>query len=273
MNLTIKGNKKSDTNISGLVKQMGTLKCRLKVDITAGEILIENLDDSYVDKVIDCVDTAFDIMVLDLVPTEVKEEPPVVIPEIPQATPVTPNVTAEAIEFEKIQFSNDAVAEAVNKMMRTIYWAMYSSNANSSDICKFLISTTTEIAMKYNPKELIAFSVGDIVVCNYGHHLAGEISGGYVHSVVCDIGPTGMVYVLPITKFTEGITAEHYLTFNAEQDVKYFDWRYKGGTVLLDKGRSLRPERFHSVVGRVFPQFLEIIFEKLPAATSFNASD
>ena len=81
-----------------------------------------------------------------------------------------------------------------------IYWAMYSNKAKSHDICQYLMSTGQEIAMKYNPKAPTKFAIGDIVDCNYGSHLKNEISGGHVHSIICDIDENGLVYAVPITK-------------------------------------------------------------------------
>lgn len=255
MDLTLQVTKKESTNMSSLVKQMCSLKCRINVDLLSGRISIIDMDDENVESVIDAINEVFDITSVDIVPT-------VVVPE-----PELPVVTKDSIEFEKLEFNNAEVCEQANKMLRVIYWAMYSNNAKSSDICKYLITTSAEIAMNYNSKEPIEVSIGDVVDCNYGFHMNGEISGGHVHSIICNIDNDGMVYVLPITKTKLKGDETRFLPFSTNLDVEYINTRYIGGTVLLRMGRYVHRQRFGEVVGHVLPEF----FGKVLAALSTTA--
>ena len=261
MNLTLQVTKKESTNMSSLVKQMCSLKCRINVDSLNGKISIVDMDDDNVESVIDAINEAFDIIGVDIDPT-------VVIPE-----PEPPVVTEDSIEFEKLEFNDAAVREQANKLLRTIYWAMYSCNAKSIDMCQYLRTTVVEIAMKYTPKELTEVSIGDVVDCNYGTHLKGEITGGHVHSIVCDIDNDGMVYVLPITKARLEGDETRFLPFSANLDVEYLDnSKYTGGTVLLKMGRYVHQQRFGEVVGHVLPEFFGKVLTALSTTVNFSSN-
>lgn len=260
MKLTLQVTKRENKNMSSLVKQMCSLKCRINVDSLNGKISIVDMDDDNVESVIDAINEAFDIIGVDIVPT-------VVIPE-----PEPPVVTEDSIEFEKLEFNNAEVREQANKLLRVIYWAMYSNNAKSRDICKYLMTTGAEIAMKYNPKEPTEVSIGDVVDCNYGSHLKGEITGGHVNSIVCDIDNDGMVYVLPITKATIEGDETRFLPFSANLDVEYTDTRYTGGTVLLKMGRYVHHQRFGEVVGHVLPEFFGKVLTALSTTVNFSSN-
>lgn len=75
MNLTLKVTKKESTNMSSLVKQMCSLKCRINVDLANGNISIVDMDDNNVENVIDTISEAFDITGIDIIPTVVPTEP------------------------------------------------------------------------------------------------------------------------------------------------------------------------------------------------------
>ncbi len=245
--------------MSSLLKQMCSLKCRISVDLINGSISITDMDDNDVDSIIDAVNEAFEISSIDIVPS-------VVVPE-----PEKPVITEDSIEFEKVEFNDTEVQEQVNKLLRIIYWAMYSNKAKSRDICQYLMSTGTEIAMKYNPKVPTKFAIGDIVDCNYGSHLKNEISGGHVHSIICDIDENEMVYAVPITKTQIENDETRYLQFAANIDVEYNDARFAGGTVLLNMGRYIHQLRVIKVVGHALPEFFHKILIALPATVSFSS--
>lgn len=262
MDLKLKITQKEGTSMSGLIKQMSGLKCRIKVDIDEGECSIVGIEDNSVENVIDSIDEAFNIVGVDIVPTV----------EVPE--PEVPVVTEDSLEIAKIEFSNKSVENRVNKLMRIIYWAMYYNNASSRDICQYLMSTGVEIAMKYNTHEIVNFSIGDIVNCNFGNHLNGEISGGHVHAIVCDIDDEeGTFYAAPITKEKLEENPQKYLKFKANLDVDYTVSKYNGGTVLLKKGGYIRPERIQEVVGTVRPEFFARLLEALPDTIRFSHND
>lgn len=245
--------------MSSLVKQMCSLKCRINVDSANGNISIFDMDDNNVENVIDAINEAFDITGIDIIPTVVPPEPEKSV------------ITEDSIEFEKVKFNNTEVQEQVNNLLRAIYWAMYSRKAKSRDICQHLMSTGTEIAMKYYPNAPIKLAIGDIVDCNYGSHLKNEISGGHVHSVICDIDDNGTVYAVPITKASLEDDAAKYLPFLANVDVRYNNSRYTGGTALLKMGKYIHPLRVNAVVGHALPEFFGKLLMALPTTVDFSA--
>lgn len=146
---------------------------------------------------------------------------------------------------------------------------MYKENVSVDEIVKHLLTTGTEIAMRFNPKPSISVNVGDIVDCQYGTHLDSEISGGHVHALVCNI-VNNTVFVIPITK--QIIEGQFYLTFSAEKDVVYTEPnRYNEGTLLLDRGSYVGVERLHEVIGKALPEFFDEIIEVLPEAYCFES--
>lgn len=273
MDLNFKITQKDGTNMSSLVKQMCKLRCRIKVDAQQGEISIEGMDDNSVENVIDSVDASFNIVGVDIVPTVGFPETQELVETTETIETQEPVVTAESLEIEKIEFSNKEVEERINKLLRVIYWTMYNNQADSGEMCKYLTSVTSEIAMKYNPHELVEFSVGDIVMCNYGKNLSGEISGGHVHAVVCDIEKDGVFYAAPITKEKKKEDKLRYLPFEADLDVDYVSSEYTGGGVLLKKGGYIRAERVWEVVGKARPEFFKKLLSLLPDTVDFSYDD
>lgn len=261
MDLKLKISQKEGTSMSSLVKLMCSLKCRMKADTHKGELTIEGMDDNNIENVIDSIDEAFEIVGVDIVPTV----------ELPE--PEEPVVTAESLEIPKIEFSNKEVEDQANKLMRIVYWMIYSNKAQPRDMCQYLMSTCAEILMKYSPRELVKFSVGDIVVCNYGNHPNGEVSGGHVHAVVCDIEEDGSFYAAPITKHKIEGDQQKYLTFEHNIDVDYTESKYTGGTILLKKGKFICPERVQEVVGKARADFFGKLLAALPDTFRFSHND
>lgn len=258
MNLTLKVTKKENTNMSSLVKQMCTLKCRINVDSTNGNISIFDIDeDNNIENVIDSISEAFDIISIDIIPTVVPSELD------------KPVITEDSIELETLKFKDAEIQNQINDLLKTISRIIYSKKAKSHDICTHLISTRVEIAMKYNPNQPIKFSVGDIVDCNYGSNLGSEISGGHVHSVICSIEQDGLVYAVPITKSKFESDKAQYLQFSADVDIKYYNSIYTGGTVLLKMGKYINLQRCNTVVGHAWPEFFKKILMKLPTTIDF----
>ncbi len=265
MNLTLKVTKKESTNMSKFIKIMCSLNCRINVDSLNGNISIQDMDDEYVESVIDIISEAFDIAGVDIVPTEGATKPK------PQMINKTDN-TKDLVEFEKFDLNDEEVRNQINKLLRNISFVMNSENAESYDICKYLMTTNCEIAMKYRPDDLVKISVGDIVDCNYVNHLDGEISGGHVHSIVCDIDDEGLAYALPISKRVISDDYARYIPFKAEQDVFYNDSKYTGGSILINKGRYIHTQRVFEVVGHVLPEFFIEVLKALSNSFDFTSN-
>ncbi|MBR3002715.1 MAG: hypothetical protein IKF38_04025 [Clostridia bacterium] len=258
MNLILKVAQKEGASMVALTKVMCLLKCRVSINVPDGNITITDMEDSDVERVVDTIGEAFNIVRMDIEPT------------LDISQPEQPIVTEDSLEFEKIEFKDKEVENQVNKVLRIAYWAMYSGGAKSIDICHYFMTAGKEIAMKYNPKEPVNFSVGDIVDCNYGSHLSGEISGGHIHTIICDIDEDGSIYAVPITKQILEGDETRFLTFSANVDVDYENSQYTGGTLLLKKGRYIHQLRIVKVVGRARLEFFNKILECLPRTFDFS---
>lgn len=286
--LTFKVSSQKDGSFISLIKEIDKISCRISFDFENGFVSVENVNDIMIDSVIELVDNYYTIVGVDIdntlenstensiaaistesisdVPSNTVETDETVIETEP--TNLEPQ-TEDDLIIKKFEFQNDYLEELINKYVRTISWAMFKMNISEKEVADYIYTAIKEISMRYNKKECIDFSIGDIVDCSYGVHLPGEINGGHVAAIVCDISYDSMAYLVPITKLQTDITSHSYLTFNTPKDIVYAtDYYKKGGTALLDKGKYVRAERFNAVIGKTTPAFFEEILRKL--ATTFD---
>lgn len=295
--LTFKLSSQKDSSVVSLIKEVNKISCRIYLDLENGFVAVENVDDTMIDTVIELVDKYYTILGIDIdntieVPVE-KQESAVVVEAVEETTtedieeseaPETVETVAEKhptvlepqseddLIIKKIEFENEYVENLINKFLRTAYWAMFKMSISEKEIGDFVLTSMNEISMRYNYKPSIEFSVGDIVDCNYGMHLVGEINGGHVAAIVCNIYASGMVYLVPITKMQTDITSHSYLIFNPPEDAIYEnDMYYKGGTAILDKAKYVHPKRINAVIGRTTPTFFKKILCQL--ASTFDFTD
>ena len=261
--------------IPKLITEVSSFKCRVQVDLNNGTVVASDVDPLRIENVIEVVENCFEITGVDIDTTDVVFE--VEKPAVEEKTKTESKVdkttaleagTADDLSLKKIQFQNKYVKKQMNKLLKIIYWMMYKENVSAGEIVKHLITTGTEIAMRFNPKPSISVNVGDIVDCQYGTHLDSEISGGHVHALVCNI-VNNIVFVIPITK--QIIEGRFYLPFSGEKDVVYTEPdKYNEGTLLLDRGSYVGIERLHEVVGKAHPEFFDEVIEILPEAYWFE---
>lgn len=262
--------------IPKLIAEVSSFKCRVQVDLNNGTVVASDVDPLRIENVIEVVENCFEITGVDIDTTDVvfEVEKPAVEEKTETESKVDKTTALEAdsvddLSFKKIEFQNDDVEKQMNKLLKIIYWMMYKENVPADEIVKHLLTTGTEIAMRFNPKPSISVNVGDIVDCQYGTHLDSEISGGHVHALVCNI-VNNTVFVIPITK--QIIEGQFYLPFSGEKDVFYTEPnRYNEGTLLLDRGSYVGIERLHEVIGKALPEFFDEVIEVLPEAYCFES--
>lgn len=288
--ITFKVSTKKEGNVVSLIKEVNKISCRIQIDLENGFVAVENVADTMIDSVIELIDQYYTILnvMIDNTSdesTSVETSQSVTVVDEPKSevaigetaepenkpTVVGPQSEDDLI-IQKVEFENEYVEDLSNRFMRTAYWAMYRMNVPEREIGDFIWTSINEISMRYNKKGPIEYSVGDIVDCNYGIHLAGEINGGHVSAIVCNITNGGMAYLVPITKVRENLTSLSYLTFDAPDDVVYNNDYYTGGTALLDKGRYLRAERFHEVIGKTTPEFFAKVLDQLSTTFDFTSN-
>lgn len=291
MKITFKVDSQKDCSVVSLIKEINKISCRIYIDLENSFVAIENVNEHMIDNVIELVDNYYTILGVDI--DNISEES-VYKQDIPViAETVGEHVASKAVEtvdekqptvlepqseddliIKKIEFKNEYVENLINKFLKIAAWAMYKMNISEKEIGKFIYTSADEISMRYNKKECIKFSVGDIVDVNYGMHLPGEINGGHVSGIVCDILNKDkvlktMVFVIPITVESH-ITSQSYIRFRTPEDVVYSNNYCFGATALLDKGRYIRAERFNSVIGKTTPEFFDEILHKLSSTFNFT---
>lgn len=261
--------------IPKLIAEVSSFKCRVQVDLNNGTVVASDVNPLRIENVIEVVENCFEITGVDIDTTDVvfEVEKSTVEEKAENANKVETTAveanSADDLSFKKIEFQNNDVEKQMNKLLKIIYWMMYKENVPADEIVKHLLTTGTEIAMRFNPKPSISVNVGDIVDCQYGTHLDSEISGGHVHALVCNI-VNNTVFVIPITK--QIIEGQFYLPFSGEKDVVYTEPdKYNEGTLLLDRGSYVGVERLHEVIGKALPEFFDEIIEVLPEAYCFES--
>ena len=277
--LTFKVSTPKEGNISGLIKAINKIACQLKLDIENGFVVAENIDESTIDVVIDLINNYYTLLGIDIdnsVENDVNvanddEKVAVSTQKESVSTPKTLEPQSEDdLIIRKVEFKNEYIEQLINKLLRTISWAMFKNNATGNEISHFIFSTISEISMNYNNTACIPVSIGDVVDCNYGTHLPKEINGGHVAAIVCDIS-FGMVYLVPITKQLDNLVSRSFIKFTVPNDIIYDEKDYVNGTVLLDKGRYLRPKRLNQIIGKTTPEFFAKVLHQL--STTFDFTD
>lgn len=288
--ITFKVSTIKEGSVVSLIKEVNKISCRIQIDLENGFVAVENVDDTMIDSVIELVNQYYAILnvMIDNTSdesTSVETSQSVTVVDEPKSEAIVeetaepeskPTVVGPQSEddliIQKVEFENEYVEHLINRFMRTAYWAMYKMNVPEKEIGDFIWTSINEISMRYKKNGCIEYSVGDIVDCNYGMHLAGEINGRHVSAIVCSITDGGMAYLVPITKVRENLTSLSYLTFDAPDDVVYNNDYYTGGTALLDKGRYMRAERFHEVIGKTTPKFFAKVLNQLSTTFDFTGN-
>lgn len=296
--ITFKVSTQKEGSVVSLIKEVNKISCRIYLDIENGYVTVENVNDTMIDAVIELVDNYYTILGVDIDNTFEETAENRVVPVVAESTADTiddtveetveevAKETAEAVTekqptvldpqseddliIKKVEFPNEYVEGLINKFLGTAAWAMFKLNIPEKEIGDFIYTSINEISMKYNKKECIQFSVGDVVDCNYGTHLPGEINGGHVAAIVCNISASGMVYLVPIIKIQTDLTSHSYLIFNAPEDVIYENDYCRGSTALLDKAKYVRAERFNAVIGKTTPAFFEKLLHQLAVTFDFT---
>lgn len=172
---------------------------------------------------------------------------------------------------------DETIEEYLNKLLKTISWSVNNRGASVDDIKGYILSTIESISMKYCPIRNYECSVGDIITVSYCNNPRGEVSGGFVHGIVCDISDDEIIYVIPIAKKeADGIFSRWHIDFRAPEDATYFVDGYEGGVALLEQSRYISRQRIKSEsisiqpVGKVSSEFLDKLLELLPKVFSFG---
>lgn len=271
--LTFKVSAPKEGSMVALIKEINQISCRIQLDIEKGLVIVENINDSMIDTIIELVNRYYILFGIDIDNTFESE---VEIPNDDLKSEHKCSVkpielqSEDGLIIQKVKFVNEYVEQVVDKLLKTVYWAMFKRNVSEKEVGEYIWTCIHEISMTYHEKENIAFSIGDVVKCDYGIHLPGEINGTHVSAIVCNISLAGMVYLVPIIRAKENLKSHSYLIANIPNDLTYEKMDYTDEVVLLDKGKYVCPERLKEVIGKTSQDFFKKILSQL--AYTFNFS-
>ena len=298
--LTFKVSMQKGTKITSIIKEINKISCRINFDMENSTITVQDVNDNEIDNVIDFVDKYYAILKVDIdniievtdKKEEISDEPAIEEETVEVETKIVEEKTEEAVPkkepevlepqsaddliIKKVEFENKYVENLLNKFLRTAYWAMYKQNAFEKEVGNYIYTCMTELSLRYNKSEWknVPASIGDIVECNYGTHLPGEINGPYVHGIVCDISDTGRVYIVPINKpELESVASKSYLNFSVPEDAEYKSDIHTGGVAILDKGKYIHSARMNSILGKTSENFFKKLLDKLLYTFDFRSYD
>ena len=260
--LTFKVSAPKDSSVASLIKEVNKISCRIFLDLEKGFVVVEDVNDSMIDDVIELIDNYYTIMNINI--DNIFEE------AAENNSTVLKTQAEDDVIVKKFEFENEYIENHINNFLKTVDWALYNRGASEKEIGNYILTCMSEISMRFSPKPIIEFDIGDIVDVNYGSHLPGEIIGGHVHAVVCHILNDDMVYIVPLTKVKNEITSSSYLIMDVPHDAIYNNRDYKGGTVIVEKGKYVRAERFNFVIGKTKPAFFEKLLYQLARTFDFT---
>jgi hypothetical protein len=140
------------------------------------------------------------------------------------------------------------------------------------EIVNYLYSWIAELSLRYDSKPSLAVSPGDIVECNLGYHLPGEIYGSRIQGLV---GGTieNLVYIVPLINASvdDVKTSKYPYKLDTAKDVIYSERQSEDFqcVALLDRGRYVRIERVNEVLGKTSVDFFEKHLANLHSTPNF----
>jgi len=280
--ITFQVNTQKDLSLTSLIKEVNKISCKISIDLKSGYVSVENVNDTMIDSVIELVNNYYTILGVEINNTleeltdnqdssvlleSSTDTNSSIVREISESVS-TKQPTDITSQIKEIEFENKYLEKYLNNLLRTISLAL-CNNATEKDISDHILTCISEISMRFFPKPIVEFATGDIVDINFGTHLPGEIIGGHIHGIVCNIFNGNMAYVVPIIKSKAIPPSILNLNMDTPTDASYYNEHYAGGTVFIDKGKYIRAERIKSVIGKTTPEFFEKLLKQLPLAFDF----
>ena len=257
MNLKVKVCPKENVDIVSFFSEVKSFRCRINCDVENGEISAFDIFDKTAERLINLIYKFFEIKGIDYIPCE-------------------NGVNHEDSSIEEITlFENKEIKRQLKSFVNNLDFVMKCFNMNADDVCKFIISLSFEMKRAYNFKDYVKFSLGDVVDCNFGHHVKGELSGGHMFAVILDADNNGMIYVVPICKLVKEKDDKKYLTVNGgDKDITFFsrNIKYTDSTALIWKACAIHRWRINGVIGRASDEFLEKLIKAIPNAHDFSSN-
>ena len=261
MNLHFEIRQKANSNQRKISEIICRLKSQASLNLKEGVFSIWDVDDNILPKLLDALEDAFEILGIDIIPPE---------------DDVTADAFSETIQrapalSQSVVHPNKEIEKRLNKLIDSVNLALFKKNASPDIVSSYISTAANELAMRYNPFPTPIMKTGDIAVCNYGFHMDGEISGRFVHAVVCAFGANNTVFVVPIAKTIQS-DETNYMPFESPRDVTYSEKyaSFTGGNILLRHGSWIRRERINHIAGSLKDSFFAKVLEELPKSFDFG---
>ncbi len=257
-------------NIRKFLKGISNISCKIQYDILNKVIVVEDVSDSEIDTVIDLIESSNNISSISINNIEESKEA-----AHENATTVADKTTfsEDNIVIEKVECKSEYIKQLVEKLLKTVYHVLYINKATEQEIGRHIITATTEIHMKYIGKDIVDVSVGDIVTCNYGINLSGEVSGSAINSIVLNVSESGLVYLLPLTTYENTYKKYASMMLSKDDIVSNEMDKSKVYYALLNGGSYINPRRISNVCGKVTPNILSKIMYRLIQVYDFGGFD
>lgn len=273
--ITFEISSKTTSSIASIIKEVNKLSCQIVFDFKNNVVTVENVGEEAIDPIIELISKNYTILSVDI---DNLSEPASDSDISTQKTESVQNlafnnaISKDALITKKITFENKKIESRMNNLLKTASWAIYNKKATEKEIEEYIITCMTEISLRYSGEPHIAFSIGDIVDVNYGSHLPGEIMGGHISAIVCNIINETMAFVVPITRLKTESTSSSFLSVNSSQDIILNNSIDFSGFALLDKGKYIRAERLNSVIGKTQPEFFKKLLYSIAKTFDFTNS-
>lgn len=279
--ITFKVNSPKENFLVSMMKEISKISCRFSLNFANGFVVVENVEDSMIDSIVDLLNNNYTIeevhinntnepFVANPVCENVQGQISSQIEEQPreESTSGFNDKTECDVPSEQVESQSENINNAINILLRNVNWYLEMEKATERDILNHIYTCVREMDMRFTPKRNVQFSVGDIVEVYYGSHLSGEVNGNHVHGIVCDIPNEFMAYVVPIIKNSESeVNAKSYLKCTIPNDLVYTEEADYESIAILEKGKPIRTERFNKVIGRATPEFLKKLLYQLKDST------
>ena len=258
--VTFEFNEEKFKSKAQLLKEMAAMSCKIQIEFDNRIIIVRNVKNNDIEAVIDVIDKYFNVS-----KASIEDDG-----EVEKILPVQNN--SQALLNEEIRkLNNIAINGVLSELIKNISWAMNVKMAPEKDVAQFIWAMINEVSMKYDSnREPIKFAVGDIVNCNYGKHLNGEISGNRILTVICHISYAGYAFGVPMIE-TENVDKNDFRLEAQDLKESTCSKDFRGKKMLIAQGRYLNPLRFSYVGLQVKDIALEKILKEVAKIFNFCA--
>lgn len=236
-----------DNPISNIFKNLTTLTYRISFD-PPNRITIHYVDETMIDSIEYFIKKFYTIEHMEI---------------LEHSEPVGGLSTTLQDEFcyTTIASPNTELGKALKSLFHHIDRSL-EGGASEKDIGKDCWSFKNYMSMKYLPREVIPFALGDIIDCDYGHNFSNELHG--IHNVIiCHQEQDGSVYVVPIIKKRYLSCKDTYVECRLGRDITPQHEKCQEGIVWISRGSYVNSSRFIRLVGRANSSFFTKIKEYL----------